>query len=62
MKMKGFFFAALFLTSGLTIVPAQVKLSFNPAKGAKYEYQTELTTKWKTTIKEIKLNFKTIIT
>ena len=42
MKMKRFFFAALFLMSGLTIVPAQVKLSFNPPKGAKYEYQTEM--------------------
>ena len=40
--MKNFVFAGLFLVSGLTIVPAQqVKLSFNPEKGKKYEYQTE---------------------
>ena len=41
MKMKRFFFAGLFLMSGLTIVTAQVKLSFNPPKGAKYEYRSE---------------------
>ena len=40
MKMKRIVFAALFLVSGLTITPAQVKLSFNPEKGKKYEYQT----------------------
>ena len=42
MKMKRFFIAGLLLMSGLTIVSAQVKLSFNPSKGAKYEYQTEM--------------------
>ena len=42
MKMKRIAFAVLFLVSGLTIVPAQVKLSFNPEKGKKYEYQTEM--------------------
>ena len=41
MKVKRIVFAGLFLMSGLTIVSAQVKLSFNPPKGAKYEYQTE---------------------
>jgi len=41
--MKKFVFAGLLLVSGLTIVPAQqVKLSFNPEKGKKYEYQTEM--------------------
>lgn len=42
MKMKRMLFAGLFLISGLTIAQAQVKLSFNPEKGAKFEYQTEV--------------------
>ena len=42
MKIKRIVFAGLFLVSGLTIVSAQVKLSFNPEKGKKYEYQTEV--------------------
>jgi len=40
--MKRIVFAVLFLVSGLTIASAQVKLSFNPEKGKKYEYQTEM--------------------
>ena len=40
MKMKRIVFVTLFLMSGLTIGSAQVKLSFNPEKGKKYEYQT----------------------
>jgi len=41
--MKKFVFAGLFLLSGLIVVPAQqVKLSFNPEKGKKYVYQTEV--------------------
>ena len=43
MKIKRIVFSALFLVSGLTIASAQVKLSFNPGKGKKYEYQTEVT-------------------
>ena len=39
--MKTLFFANLFLILGITAASAQVKLSFNPPKGAKYEYQTE---------------------
>ena len=42
MKMRKFIFTGLFLLSGLTIVSAQVKLSFNPEKGKKYEYLTEV--------------------
>ena len=42
MKMKKILFVALFLVLGLEITLAQVKLSFNPEKGAKYEYQTEM--------------------
>ena len=42
MKMKRLVLAGLFLVSGLTIASAQVKLSFNPEKGKKYEYQTEM--------------------
>ena len=42
MKIERILLAGLFLTSGLTILPAQVKLSYNPPKGAKYEYQTEM--------------------
>ena len=41
MKIKSIVFAGMFLVAGLTIASAQVKLSFNPEKGAKYEYQTE---------------------
>ena len=40
--MKKIIFTGLFLLSSLAIVSAQVKLSFNPPKGAKYEYQTEM--------------------
>jgi len=40
--MKRIAFAVLFLVSGLAIASAQVKLSFNPEKGKKYEYQTEM--------------------
>jgi len=42
MNTKRIIFAGLFLISGLTIASAQVKLSFNPEKGKKYEYQTEM--------------------
>jgi hypothetical protein len=42
MKIKRIVLASMFLVSGLAIAPAQVKLSFNPEKGAKYEYQTEM--------------------
>ena len=41
MKMKKILFVALFLVASLKITLAQVKLSFNPEKGAKYEYQME---------------------
>ena len=41
MKIIKVAFTGLFLLLGLTIVSAQVKLSFNPEKGKKYEYQTE---------------------
>ena len=50
MKMKRLIFAGLLLVSGLTIASAQVKLSFNPEKGKKYEYQTEM-------IQNMKQNF-----
>ena len=43
MKIRKIVFAGLFLTAGLTIAPAQVKLSFNPEKGKKYEYQMDVT-------------------
>ena len=42
MKIKKLVFAGMLLISGLTIVSAQIKLSFNPEKGKKYEYQTEM--------------------
>ena len=42
MKIKRIVFAGLFFVSGLTIASAQVKLSFNPEKGKKYEYQTDM--------------------
>ena len=42
--MKKFVCTSLFLVAGLTIASAQqVKLSINPEKGKKYEYQTETT-------------------
>jgi predicted Fe-Mo cluster-binding NifX family protein len=40
--MKRLVFVSLFLISGLTIASAQIKLSFNPEKGKKYEYLTEV--------------------
>ncbi len=43
MKMRRITFAILFLLLGLTVVSAQVKLSFNPGKGKKYEYQMDMT-------------------
>ena len=42
MKIKRLVFFSMFLISGLTIASAQIKLSFNPEKGKKYEYQQEL--------------------
>jgi hypothetical protein len=42
MKTRSIIFAALFLASGLTLVSAQVKLSFNPAKDTKYEYAMQM--------------------
>jgi len=42
MKIRKVVFAGLFLMSSLTIASAQVKLSFNPEKGKKYEYQTDV--------------------
>jgi hypothetical protein len=43
MEMRKILFAGLFFVLGLTIALAQVKLTFNPEKGAKYEYLTETT-------------------
>jgi len=43
MKIRRIVFAGLFLITGLTVAQAQVKLSFNPEKGKKYEYQTDVT-------------------
>jgi len=43
MKIKKIVFAGMFLIAGLTVTSAQVKLSFNPEKGKKYEYQTDMT-------------------
>ena len=40
--MKKLVLAGLFLISGLTMASAQIKLSFNPEKGKKYEYQQEM--------------------
>jgi len=40
--MRRKLFAGLFFMLGLTAVSAQINLSFNPEKGAKYEYQTEM--------------------
>jgi hypothetical protein len=42
-KMKKTVFAGLFLISGFIAAQAQVKLSFNPEKGKKYEYRTDIT-------------------
>jgi hypothetical protein len=42
MKIKKFTVAGCFLLSGLAVASAQVKLSFNPAKGAKYEYAMQI--------------------
>ena len=50
MKMKRIVFTGLFLISGLTITSAQIKLSFNPEKGKKYEYQTEMIQKVKQSV------------
>jgi len=47
--MKRVVFAGMFLISGLTISSAQIKLSFNPPKGKKYEYRQE-------TIQSVKQN------
>jgi len=41
MKIRRIVFASLFLIAGLT-VSAQVKLSFNPEKGKKYDYQMDI--------------------
>ena len=40
--MKKIISTSLILLLGFTIASAQIKLSFNPQKGAKYEYQTEM--------------------
>jgi len=40
--MKTKVFAALFFVMGVSVASAQIKLSFNPNKGDKYEYQTEV--------------------
>jgi hypothetical protein len=42
MKMRRVIFTGLFLLSGLAVASAQVKLSFNPAKGKKYEYAMQM--------------------
>jgi hypothetical protein len=42
MKTKKFIVAGCFLLSGLAVASAQVKLSFNPAKGTKYEYAMQM--------------------
>ena len=42
MKIKRLVFAGLFLMMALTLASAQVKLSFNPETGTKYEYQQEM--------------------
>ena len=42
MKIKKIVLAGLFLLSGLSIASAQVKLSFNPEKGTKYEYRQQM--------------------
>ena len=42
MKIKRILFTGLLLILGLTVASAQIKLSFNPEKGKKYEYQTEV--------------------
>jgi len=42
MKIRRIVFAGLFLIAGLNVTTAQVKLSFNPEKGKKYEYQSEM--------------------
>ena len=43
MKVRRIVFAGLFLIACITVASAQVKLSFNPEKGKKYEYQTDMT-------------------
>jgi len=50
MKIKKIVLAGLFLVSGFTVASAQVKLSFNPEKGTKYEYQTEMTSNNKSNV------------
>ena len=42
MKVNRIVLAGMFLVAGLTVASAQVKLSFNPEKGTKYEYRSEL--------------------
>ena len=42
MKVNRIVLAGMFLVAGLTAASAQVKLSFNPEKGTKYEYRSEL--------------------
>jgi len=42
MKVNRIVLAGMFLVAGLTVASAQVKLSFNPEKGTKYEYQSEM--------------------
>jgi len=42
MKIRRIVSAGLFLIASIIVASAQVKLSFNPEKGKKYEYQTDL--------------------
>ncbi len=42
MKMRRIVFACLFFLAGASLASAQVKLTFNPAQGTKYEYLTEM--------------------
>ncbi len=42
MKSKSILFAGLFLLASVSIASAQIKLSFNPDKGAKYQYLHEM--------------------
>ena len=49
--MKTFVFLSIFFISGLNLASAQqAKLSFNPEKGTKYEYHTEIVQNIKTTV------------
>lgn len=47
MKIKRLVIAGLLLVSGFSVASAQVKLSFNPEKGTKYEYRQEMLSKVK---------------